>query len=219
MNPGVCLSGLSFPFFVRSAYAVGRNYKLHAKELSNPIEKEPIIFLKSLSALTTQGKVYLSNTERETHYEAELIVAIGKTLCKQPPEKCGNAIIGLGLGLDITDRTLQQYAKTNGLPWSIAKGIDTYGPLSPLVPITNKIDLHNIHFCCFVNHEIKQKGNTSDMLFPIKKLLSYISHYITLKIGDIIFTGTPHGVGPIKKNDYIKLKSETLNLSFAVTVV
>ena len=218
MYPGIHISGLKMPFIVRSAYAVGRNYALHAKELSNPIEKEPIIFLKSLSSITTQGQVFLSSSERETHYETELVVAIGKTICKQSPEKCKKAIVGCGLGLDITDRTLQQYAKKNGLPWSISKGIDTYGPITPLTPKTEKINLNNIDFRCLINHQVKQKGNTTDMLFPIGNLLSYISYYMTLQKGDIVFTGTPQGVGPIKNGDYIELESDTLNLSFGINV-
>ena len=178
--------------------AIGRNYAEHIKELNNEKPDEPVIFTKPDSALLKNGaNFYYPDYSNDIHHEIELVLKIckvGKNIDEKFAYKYYEEI---GLGIDFTARDLQQKAKEKGLPWAIAKGFDGSAPISEFVPISNFKDLNDINFSLKVDGEVKQQGNTGLMLFNFNYMVSYLSKFFTLKKGDLIFTGTPKGVGPI----------------------
>jgi acylpyruvate hydrolase len=178
--------------------AIGRNYAEHIKELNNERPSEPVIFTKPDTAILKKGDdFYFPDFSTDIHHEIELVLRIckvGKNIQEKFAYKYYDQI---GLGVDFTARDLQQTAKEKGLPWAISKGFDGSAPLSHFLPISHFKDLNNINFSLKVDGEIKQKGNTSLMLFSFDYMIAYLSRFFTLKTGDIIFTGTPKGVGPI----------------------
>ncbi|WP_020531627.1 fumarylacetoacetate hydrolase family protein [Flexithrix dorotheae] len=185
--------------------AIGRNYTEHIAELNNERPDEPVIFTKPDNALLIKNKpFYYPDYTKDIHHEVEIVIKIceaGKCIDKRFAHKYYNEV---GLGIDFTARDLQAKAKSKGLPWALAKGFDHSAPVSDFVPKTNYEDLQNLNFSLKVNGEERQKGNTSHMLYPIDEIVSYISQFITLKKGDIIFTGTPKGVGPIQIGDRLE---------------
>ena len=184
---------------------IGRNYVDHAKELNNPLPKEPIFFLKPDSSLLRRNKPFFyPDFSTDIHYEVELVYKIckvGKNINKKFAHSYYNQI---GIGIDFTARDLQRKSKEKGLPWTIAKGFDSAAPISPFIKISEFDDLKSIHFRLEKNGEIVQRGSSSDMIFPIDSLIAYLSIFMTLKTGDLIFTGTPAGVGPIQINDSLE---------------
>lgn len=184
---------------------IGRNYSEHAEELNNPLPKAPIIFMKPDTALLKNNvPFYYPSFTTDIHHEIELVVKIAKEgKCIQ--EKFAHKYFDeIALGIDFTARDLQQQAKEEGLPWLLSKGFDGSAPVSEFVPKTTFSDLKNIGFYLTVNGETRQKGTTFDMVFSVEYLISYISQFITLKKGDLIYTGTPKGVGPIKIGDVLE---------------
>ncbi|MBX2842484.1 MAG: fumarylacetoacetate hydrolase family protein, partial [Flammeovirgaceae bacterium] len=157
------------------------------------------------NALLIKNKpFYYPDYTKDIHHEIEIIIKIceaGKCIDKRFAHKYYKEI---GLGIDFTARDLQAKAKAKGLPWALAKGFDSSAPISDFVPKSNYVDLQNLNFSLKVNGEERQNGNTSHMLYPIDEIVSYISQFITLKKGDIIFTGTPKGVGPIQIGDRLE---------------
>lgn len=185
--------------------AVGRNYIDHAKELNNPIPEHPVIFLKPDTALLKEDKnFYYPDFSKDIHYEVEVVLRIckeGKHINEKFTDKYFDAI---GLGIDFTARDLQRELKAEGLPWELAKSFDSSAVVSKLIP-KEKIDsLQNISFSLSKNKEVVQTGNTKDMIFNFRQLISFISKYITLRKGDLIYTGTPAGVGPIAIGDQLE---------------
>ncbi len=183
---------------------IGRNYIDHAKELNNPVPKEPVFFIKPDTALLPKRNpfVYPSFT-KDLHYEVEIVLRINK-IGKHIEEKFAHKYYNeIGIGVDFTARDVQQQCKEKGLPWEKAKAFDFSAPTSDFVPIKNFKDINQLNFELKVNDELKQKGNTKDMLFNFNQIVAYISQFVTLKIGDYIYTGTPAGVGPIDINDKI----------------
>lgn len=183
---------------------IGRNYIDHAKELNNPVPKEPVFFIKPDTALLPKRNpfVYPSFT-KDLHYEVEIVLRINK-IGKHIEEKFAHKYYNeIGIGIDFTARDVQQQCKEKGLPWEKAKAFDFSAPTSDFVPIKNFKDINQLNFELKVNDELKQKGNTKDMLFNFNQIVAYISQFVTLKIGDYIYTGTPAGVGPIDINDKI----------------
>ena len=183
---------------------IGRNYIDHAKELNNPIPKEPVFFIKPDTALLPKRNpfVYPSFT-KDLHYEVEIVLRINK-IGKHIEEKFAHKYYNeIGVGVDFTARDVQQQCKEKGLPWEKAKAFDFSAPTSDFVPIKNFKDIHQLNFELKVNDELKQKGNTKDMLFNFNQIVAYVSQFVTLKIGDYIYTGTPAGVGSISINDKI----------------
>jgi 2-keto-4-pentenoate hydratase/2-oxohepta-3-ene-1,7-dioic acid hydratase in catechol pathway len=183
---------------------IGRNYIDHAKELNNPIPKEPVFFIKPDTALLPKRNpfVYPSFT-KDLHYEVEIVLRINR-IGKHIEEKFAHKYYNeIGVGVDFTARDVQQQCKEKGLPWEKAKAFDFSAPTSDFVPIKNFKDINQLNFELKVNDELKQKGNTKDMLFNFNQIVAYVSQFVTLKIGDYIYTGTPVGVGPININDKI----------------
>lgn len=185
---------------------VGRNYAAHAKELGNSVPGEPIIFLKPDTALLkNNAPFYFPEFTKEIDYEAELVVRInreGKNIQEQFAHKYYDE---LGVGIDFTARDLQQKAKVNGLPWALSKGFNGSAPISTFVSKSDFANIASLSFSLTLNGELRQKGNTSDMVHSIDKLISFCSTYFTLKNGDLIFTGTPAGVGAISIGDVIEV--------------
>ncbi len=183
---------------------IGRNYSEHAKELNNAVPEKPVFFLKPDTALLTKNKdFYYPEFSKDIHYEVELVIKISK-VGKHIEEKFAHRYYDeIGLGIDITARDLQNEAKKKGLPWEIAKSFDNSAPISD--EFINKNDLpENINFKLDLNGKIVQNGFSKDMIFSVDKIISYISQFYTLKIGDLIFTGTPEGVGPLTVGDKLK---------------
>ncbi|QSE96758.1 fumarylacetoacetate hydrolase family protein [Fulvivirga lutea] len=179
--------------------AIGRNYAEHIKELNNERPSEPVIFTKPDTALLKNGEdFYYPDYSKDIHHEIELVLRICK-VGKNIEEKFAHKYYDqIGLGIDFTARDLQSKAKEKGLPWAIAKGFDGSAPISNFLPLSGFKDINNINFSLKVNNEVRQQGNTSLMLFGFDYMVSYLSKFFTLKTGDLIFTGTPSGVGPIE---------------------
>lgn len=182
--------------------AVGRNYIDHAKELNNPVPDSPVIFMKPDTALLKDNKdFYYPEFSKDVHYEVEVVFRIcneGKHVSAKFAHKYYDAI---GLGIDFTARDIQATHKEKGLPWELAKSFDHSAVISPLFPKEDFPDPKDIAFSLKKNNDTVQSGNTKDMLFDIESLIVYISKYITLRKGDLIYTGTPVGVGPIAIGD------------------
>lgn len=190
---------------------IGRNYAKHAAEMKSDVPENPVIFLKPSTALVGQGgKVVLPPMSREVHHEIELVVAIGRGGKQIPINDALNHVDGYALGLDMTARDLQEQAKLKGLPWSISKGFDTFAPLGPLAKAHDVGDPQQIEFELRVNGEVRQKARTADMIFSVAFLISYCSSMFTLLPGDLIFTGTPEGVGPVVTGDLLEASSSKL---------
>jgi len=190
---------------------IGRNYAKHAAEMKSDVPENPVIFLKPSTALVGQGgKVILPPMSREVHHEIELVVAIGRGGKQIPINDALNHVDGYALGLDMTARDLQEQAKLKGLPWSISKGFDTFAPLGPLAKAHDVGDPQQLEFELRVNGEVRQKARTADMIFSVAFLISYCSSMFTLLPGDLIFTGTPDGVGPVVTGDLLEASSPKL---------
>ncbi|MGB0882155.1 MAG: fumarylacetoacetate hydrolase family protein [Vicingaceae bacterium] len=183
---------------------IGRNYADHAKELNNPVPKEPVFFLKPDTALLPKRTpfVYPSFSNNIQH-EIEVVIKINR-LGKHIEEKFAHKYYNeIGVGVDFTARDVQQACKEKGMPWEKAKAFDGSAPTSQFVTIDQFKDINNLDFSLQINGETKQVGNTKDMLFNFNQIIAYVSQFFTLKIGDLIYTGTPAGVGPIAINDTI----------------
>jgi acylpyruvate hydrolase len=181
---------------------IGRNYVDHAKELNNEVPIEPIFFLKPETALIERGRPFFyPEFSKDIHHEVEVVVKINK-VGKYIEERFAHTYYSeISLGIDFTARDLQQECKKNGLPWEKAKAFDGSAPIGKFIPKEN-LDLENgFDFLLTKNMQKVQVGNTKHMLFSIDKIIAHVSQYITLKKGDLIFTGTPAGVGPIAKGD------------------
>lgn len=183
---------------------IGRNYVDHAKELGNAIPKEPLFFLKPDSAiLPKRNPFYIPNFSNEIHYEVELIIKIcklGKNIDKKFASTYFNEI---GLGIDFTARDIQENCKEKGHPWEKAKAFDQSAVISSKFYNKNELDEQNINFSLTKNGEIVQQGNSSQMLFDFDSIIAHVSKFMTLKIGDLIFTGTPAGVGKVAIDDVL----------------
>ena len=177
---------------------IGRNYLEHAKELNNPLPTKPMFFVKPDTALLRTHMFYIPPFSNNIHYELELVVKIkkvGKSISKRFAHKYYDEI---SLGLDLTARDLQEECKEKGMPWEIAKGFDSSAPIGKWY---QKKDLKSLDFYLLKNGEKVQKGNPSQMVFDIDRIIEYVSKFMTLKKGDLIFTGTPSGVGRMEVND------------------
>lgn len=185
---------------------IGRNYREHAAELNNPVPIEPVIFLKPDSAILKSNQpFFLPNFANEFHHEIEVLVKINK-IGKNIEERFANRYYDeVGIGIDFTARDLQDNLKKMGQPWEKAKAFDGSALISDFVPKTRYENLQNLNFCLKINGEVSQIGNTSDMIFSIDAIIAYVSKFFTLKIGDVIFTGTPAGVGKLITNDQLEL--------------
>lgn len=184
---------------------IGRNYTDHAKELNNPVPKEPVFFLKPDSALSRNNfPFFIPDFSEDVHYECELVFRISK-LGKTISEKFASGYIdAVGLGIDFTARDLQNKCKEKGLPWEMAKAFDGSAPISEFIALSKLPSIPDLQFHLNINGSTVQQGKAVDMIFPIGKLIAYVSRFMTLKTGDLIFTGTPAGVGPVHINDHLE---------------
>lgn len=197
---------------------VGRNYAEHARELNNPILAEPLLFMKPSTSIVDITRPIILDWEKGiVHHELEIAILIGQELTRCTEHQAASAIIGVGLALDLTLRDLQNDLKQKGHPWEKAKSFDGSCPLSAFEPIESFETLDHIEFQLYINGEIRQKGSSNQMLTGIVSLLKYISHWFTLKPGDVVLTGTPAGVGPLHPGD--KLRIELQNHIVITTVV
>ena len=191
---------------------IGRNYVKHIEELGNEKSESPIIFLKPDSALIENNDpFYYPNFSSEIHYEVEILVKIKKVGKSIPVNFAHKYYDRIGLGIDLTARDLQNKAKTKGLPWDLAKGFNGSAPISHFIP-KDPFNVQNLNFSLKLNGNTVQSSNTSLMLWPIDEIIAYVSQYMTLKKGDILFTGTPEGVGPIKIGDRLEGYIESQNM-------
>lgn len=185
--------------------AIGRNYIDHAKELNNPVPATPVVFLKPDSSIIKMNKpFFLPLFSEEIHHEVEIVLKIsrlGKNIASKFAYRYFNEI---GIGIDFTARDLQRNCMNKGLPWEIAKAFDGSAPIGKFVNVNKFRDVNNISFRLEINDKVVQQGNTKDMIFSPVEIIAYVSKFFTLKTGDLIFTGTPAGVGPVYKNDHLK---------------
>lgn len=194
---------------------IGRNYRDHAKELNNPVPSQPLIFLKPATALVKGHRpFYIPDWSDEIHYECEVVLRINQSGKSIPQSEALKFIDAITLGLDYTARDIQNKCKEKGHPWEIAKAFDFSAPIGDWQNF-NAWKGKDVLFRLEKNQEIVQEGNTQDLIFSFEYLISYISNYFTLKTGDLIFTGTPAGVGPVKKGDIFEgfLEEEKILLS------
>jgi len=184
---------------------IGRNYIDHAKELNNPVPKEPVFFMKPETSLLLRNRPFFyPEFSQDIHHELEVVVRISKVGKHIQKEFAKNYYEEIGLGIDFTARDLQAAAKAKGLPWEIAKAFDNAAPLGKFLPKTHFTDLKNFDFSLKINSEIRQEGNSRDMIFDIDTIIAYISQFVSLKMGDLIYTGTPAGVGPVSIGDRLQ---------------
>jgi 2-keto-4-pentenoate hydratase/2-oxohepta-3-ene-1,7-dioic acid hydratase in catechol pathway len=188
---------------------IGVNYRSHALEMGRPFPTEPVVFMKPDSAILKNNKpFFLPGFSENIHYECEVVLKIGK-LGKGISAKFAHRYIDeVTLGIDITARDIQQRLGKAGHPWTIAKCFDGSAPLGKFVPVKSINDINNLDFTLDINGKTVQHGNTSDLIFSIGEIIEYVSKFFTLKTGDLIFTGTPSGVGPLHKDDHLVASME-----------
>lgn len=193
---------------------IGRNYAAHAKELNNPIPDEPVMFFKpETSLIPKRHPFFIPAFSNDVHHEVELVLRIGRLGKKIEERFAYKYYDAIGIGIDFTARDVQKECKAKGLPWEKAKAFDHSAPISrKFIPVNEFADVNNINFRLEKNGEIVQQGNTKDLLFSFDKLISVVSSYVTLKTGDLIFTGTPEGVGPVAINDKLECFIENESL-------
>jgi len=208
---------LELPIISHKIICIAKNYEKHAKEMGvDPkiLPKTPSLFLKpSTTLIGPDDYIIFPSHSQEIHHEVELAVIIGKRGKNIPVEESLDYIFGYTILLDITARDIQALAKKNGQPWFQAKGYDTFAPIGPLIVTPDEIkDPQNLELELYVNKQLKQKGNTEEMIFDIKNIISYCSSIVTLEPGDIIATGTPEGVGPLNIGDEIEAIIEPIGV-------
>ena len=181
---------------------LGRNYTDHAREMQAEVPTTPILFLKPPSALLDDGGVIrIPSFSTDMHHEVEMVVLIGWGGTDIPASQAMDHVSGYAIGLDMTLRDVQAEAKKKGLPWTVAKGFDTSAPVSTFVSKSAVPDPHHLDIRLSVNGTVRQQSNTNNMIFSIEAMIAYISSVFTLEPGDLIFTGTPEGVGPVQPGD------------------
>ncbi|MGK7918440.1 MAG: fumarylacetoacetate hydrolase family protein [Trichodesmium sp.] len=189
---------------IGSIYCVGRNYADHAKELNNPVPKEPIIFTKSPACIVPfEGKILLPLNLGRCDYETEIAVQLGNDLYQGDRNQVLEAVSDVGIALDLTLRDKQNELRAKKYPWVLAKSFANACPLSKLRKVDRVTELEELEIRLEVNGEVRQQGSTNQMLFSIQDLLCFISQQIPLRSGDIILTGTPANVGPLNNSDYL----------------
>jgi 2-keto-4-pentenoate hydratase/2-oxohepta-3-ene-1,7-dioic acid hydratase in catechol pathway len=183
---------------------IGLNYRKHAMEMHRPFPSEPVVFLKPDSSILKNNKpFFLPDFSSEVHYEVEVVIKIdrlGKGISTKFAPRYYNEVT---VGIDITARDLQNRFSKAGLPWELSKAFDGSAPLGKFVPVSAFKDIGNIDFRLDINDKTVQQSNTSDMIFGIDEIVSFVSRFFTLKTGDLIFSGTPSGVGPLGRNDHL----------------
>ncbi len=186
-------------------FCIGRNYVEHASELGNAIPQEPVLFMKPKNALIlNHSPFYYPEFTNELHYEVEFVVRINKNGKYVQPKHALNYINAVSVGIDFTARDIQRELKQNGLPWEKSKSFDNSAAIGDLVEYKNGSGVKNLAFSLRKNGEVVQQGNTNDMIFSVEDIISHISNFFSLNIGDLIFTGTPAGVGECVVGDKLE---------------
>lgn len=199
----------------RRIFCIGRNYAEHAKEMGNALPPEPVVFMKPATSLVTGGSpLHLPKDRGSVHHEMELVLALGKEAERVSEEAARSLVAGATLGLDLTLRDEQARLKQAGAPWELAKAFDSSAAVGRFMPAPFKFDLQALDMLCTVNGQVRQHGNTRDMLFKIPAILAFLSCRWRLLPGDLVYTGTPAGVGPLRAADRIELSCAPLG-SFA----
>ena len=191
-------------------FCIAKNYSEHVKELGGTeLPEEPVVFMKPVSSIVAPGEtLYRPRHGNLLHHEVEVVLLIGREGRDIPQTNALSYITGVTLGLDLTLRDVQGRLRKAGLPWELSKSFEQSAPLGLFKAYDpDSIDLENLSFTCSVNGELRQEGNTQDMIFPIKSLIHTLSGWWTLRPGDIIFTGTPSGVGPLEAGDRVEIDS------------
>ncbi len=181
-------------------FCIGRNYKAHAEELQNAVPTEPVVFMKPETSLMKTSEFYLPTFSNDIHYEVELVLKINKMGKYIQPDFAMDYFDEIALGIDFTARDIQKKLKEKGLPWEKAKAFDNAAAVGEFIP-KSKVDLHHLSFSLNKNGKSVQSGNTADMIFSIPDILVFVSQYFSIKKGDLIYTGTPAGVGKVEEND------------------
>lgn len=218
MANNISLPGLN-DLQLGTIFCIGRNYVEHARELNSEVPDEPVVFLKPASSVILDGGVIeLPSQSNNVHHEVELVTAISRGGKNISEENALSHIAGYAVGIDVTARDIQQKAKEKSHPWAVCKGFDTFAPLSSFVSVDKVPDPQNLDLTLTVNGKQRQYDNTRLMIFPIAKLITYLSGIFTLRPGDLIFTGTPKGVSRIKTGDNINatLGNSLATLSISV---
>ncbi|RZK57130.1 MAG: FAA hydrolase family protein [Pedobacter sp.] len=185
--------------------AIGRNYAAHAKELNNEVPSKPIIFLKPDTAVLKDNKpFYIPDFSSDIHYELEVVLKVCKEGKHIAEKFAHNYYDEIGLGIDFTARDIQSEHKEKGLPWELAKAFDNSAVVSNFLPKADFANMYDLKFELQINKETKQNGHTANLLFSFEKIIAFVSQYITLKKGDLIFTGTPEGVGRVNAGDQLE---------------
>ena len=192
---------------------IGRNYAEHAKEMNAAVPTEPVFFLKPDTAvIKDNAPFYYPDFSKEIHHEVELILKINKVGKNIDPQFANKYYDEIGIGIDFTARDLQAKCKEKGLPWEKAKAFDGSAPVGRFIDKKKLKDINNINFQLNINGKTVQKGNTKDLLFPFDTVIAYVSKFFTLKTGDLIYTGTPEGVGPVVIGDRLQASIENEEL-------
>lgn len=200
-------------------FCIGRNYVEHVRELSNILPTKPVVFIKPASCLVAPGEdIHFPKHGNELHHEVEIVVKIGRERKAQTEEEALSFISALTVGLDLTLRDVQGELKKKGLPWEIAKAFEQSAPVGDFIPYDRSLDLKKISFGCKVNGVERQRGNTGKMIFSIERLLVELSKIWVLHPGDLVYTGTPSGVGPLKIGDSIEVYSDPIG-SFSWSLI
>ncbi len=201
----VQIKGAGEHIAVGKIVCIGQNYAAHIREMKAEVPSSPVFFLKPTTALVENGgDVVLPSISNDVHHEVELTVLIGKECRSVSREVAYEYIAGYGVGLDMTLRDVQNDAKKKGLPWTLAKGFDTSAPVSEFIPSGDVADPGTLSLRLKVNGTIRQQSGTNDLIFSVNTLIDYISRFVTLERGDIIFTGTPQGVSKVKSGDTLE---------------
>jgi fumarylpyruvate hydrolase len=205
-TPSLAVADSSARFPLRRVFCVGRNYAAHAREMGNDPDREaPFFFMKPADAVVrAEGSVPYPSATRELHHEVELVVALGAGGSNIEPGKALALVWGYGVGLDLTRRDLQAVAKDLSRPWDLAKGFDASAPCSPLVPVAASGHPQHARIWLEVNGTVKQDGNLNEMIWPVADVIAHLSRFVELAPGDLIFSGTPAGVGPLQPGDRVR---------------
>jgi len=205
-------------FSVSKIVCVGRNYAKHITEMSAERMEEPVLFLKPPTAILNSGlPIVLPSYSSDVHHEVELALLISRKTQRIKEEDWPLYVAGFGVALDLTLRDHQRKAKEKGLPWCVSKGFDGSCPVSTFYPLDQVEDIQNLNLKLSVNGQVRQNGSTANMLFPVGELIAYISRIFTLDQGDIVLTGTPEGVGPLKPGDIVLAElAEIAHIQFEV---
>jgi len=201
----VRIKGSSEQIPVGKIVCIGQNYAEHIKEMKGEIPKSPVFFLKPSTAIVHNGgEIVLPSVSHDVHHEVELTVLIGKDGKNIPQNAAMSHVLGYGVGLDMTLRDVQSEAKKKGLPWTLAKGFDTSAPLSEFIPASEVSNPGTLHLQLKVNGFVRQSSGTNDLIFSVDTLIAYLSQFITLERGDVLYTGTPQGVAQVKSGDSLE---------------